>query len=236
MIGLKKRQPFTLKDSLRIDFALPLNEGAQIEDVQKRLQALRNLGVKQVVFVKEPISVTEADGNFVMPLSTDTLATEEGVLVESVPSYWLDEAFETFAKQHPLVAYRNKYVLLALRNWDSIRGLKGPLFEIRARGYEPVILHRDPKQYVRMKVRAVEYLNDLGCLLQLDLLTLAGVYGAQAKGRAETLVSKGWIGILTTGIRSVEDSVHLYEFLLATSSVSAFQQTIEQHFQHINLA
>jgi len=235
MIGLKKKQPFTLKDSLHIDFALPLHREEQIEDIQKRLQALRSLGVQQVVFAMEPISVTEQDDKFAIPLSVDTLGTLDGIMVEAVSSYWLDETLEVFAKEHPLSAYRGKYVLLALRSWESIRGLKGPLFELRARGYEPVILHHDPKQYLRIKLNAAEYLNDLGCLLQLDLLTLTGVYGMQAKGKAEILVSKGWISMLTTGIRTAEDSAHLGEFMLTTSFIPALQQAIGQHFHHISV-
>lgn len=239
MIGLKKKQSFSLKNILPVDFALPLNVNGSLQngDIQKRLHALRELGVQQVVLAMEPVTVTEEGYKLMdVPIDTGIFTTLDGLVVEAVPSYWLDDAFEIFIKQHPLIVYRDKYVLLALRNLSSIRGLKGPIFEIRARGYEPVILHKDSKQYNRLTAGAVEYLNDLGCLLQLDLLTLTGVYGAQTKSKAETLISKGWAGMLTTGIRIADDALHLQELMLPTSAISALQQIISQHIQYIRPA
>lgn len=237
MIGLKKKQLFSLENTLMVDFALPLNEKQKAIDVQqRRLQALIGLGVEHVVLTTEPISASLSDYYVKARNDKFLLPSLEGLSTEVVPSYWLDDGLETYVKQHALVTYREKYVLLVLRNFNSVRLLKSPLFEIRARGYEPIILHQDSSQYIRLRGGAVEYLSDLGCLFHLDLLSLAGAHGTQAKGKAETLVSSGRVGVLTTGVRTAEDCVQLRELLISTSLASALQQTIKQHLLYLGVA
>ena len=234
MIRLQKKQPVSLNHTLLIDCALPLGSDRKSSDTQSRVQALLELGVRRVVFALEPVSVTDAsDLSAVASLAKQW---SKSMAVEMVQSYWLDEALEAFVMNHPLTTYQDKYVLLAVRHWDAVRKLKGPLFEIRARGYEPVILHRDPKQYVSVNTRTAGYLKDLGCLLQLNVLTLAGVYGPQVRSNAEMLVKKKQVDVLTTGVRTATDVELLRVLQLAPSVASAFQEVVAQHSKYVGLA
>src|SRR5690606_30900466 len=127
-----------------------------------------------------------------------------------------------------------KYVMLTLHEKAAVRELKGPIFELRARGYEPIILHRDPRNFAKLRVPALEYLSDLGCLLQLDLMTLAGVYGQPAKAKAEALLTKGLIRVVTTGVNSVADAEQLTTLTIPANVISALEQSLERHEQLVN--
>lgn len=227
MIGLKKKQTFLLKGALTADFALQLSSGAQSEVIYRCLQDLKSLGVQNVIFATEPLSIANINYNSLFSYKTNILLPPYGLVTEVVCSYWLDEAFETFVKQHRIEAYRDRYVLLALRNFDSVRSLKGPLFEIRARGYDPVILHHDPRRYCKLRLQAVEYLKDLGCLFQLDLTTLTGVYGQKAQAQALLLMNA--IDFLTTGNFNLVNRNQVTALSLSNDVFFALKQAIEQH-------
>lgn len=228
MIGLKKKQPFLLKNKLTIDFALPL-KGKQLTNIGECMLALQSLGIHQVVFSADPIAATTESNLNDMQTDSFMLPIIEGVAIEVVPSYWLDETLEIFVKEHSLRTYRDKYVLLAMRDLNSVRGLKGPLFEIRARGYEPIILHREPRKFAKLKLTAFEYLSDLGCLFQLDLLTLTGAYGQHAKAQGEALLSAELVQSVTTGISNIVEADRLATVHLSSSVISALEQTIKHH-------
>jgi|GEM_PF-6160106 Capsular polysaccharide biosynthesis protein len=210
------------------DFALPL-EQEHSSRIAERLNALRNLGVRRVVFATNPISYIEWDRDNRFQADFSVSSVVEGIDAEIIPSYWLDENIEAGVKQFAPKAYRDKYVLFVLRDLNSVRGLKGPLFEVRARGYEPVILHRTPQQFANFKLSAFKYLTDLGCLFHLDLMVLIGVYGQRAKSRAEILLKVGLIRLVTTGISDGIDVDQLITVHLSPNALSGLQQALLHH-------
>ena len=232
MIGLKKKQAFTLKNALVTDVGLRLNRTAGDAEWHSRIEGLRILGVQRAITVTDPLTLSLKKRATAYGLPDIPLVN--GFSIEVLPSYGLNAALETYVQQKPLIAYRDKYVMLTLHEKAAVRELKGPVFELRARGYEPIILHRDHQNFAKLKGPALEYLSDLGCLLQLDLMTLAGVYGPLAKAKAETLLTKGLIHVVTTGVNSVTDAAQLTTLVIPANVIAALEQALGRHEQLLN--
>jgi len=219
MFTIRKKYPFTFKDKLTTDFGLSmatLREPAQLAGV---LEALPLLGVQQAVLAAPPgIDAAELH----------TLPTVAGLSTTLLPTYWLDESLETYVRQHPLEHY-HQFVLFALRDWAAVGRLKGSLFEVRSRGYTPVIVSHEPKAFAKAKLLAVAYLVDLGCLFQLNVSTVAGKHGKAAKAHAEALLAAGHFHLITTGIRSPQDTTELTTVSVGTNLLLVLEQVIAKH-------
>ncbi len=80
-------------------------------------------------------------------------------------------------------------------------GLKDILLRIKAKGYYPVLAH--PERYVYMSEADYRQIKDMGVKLQLNLFSLAGMYGPEAQKKAEYLLKQGWYDRMGTDIHSL---------------------------------
>ncbi len=67
--------------------------------------------------------------------------------------------------------------------------LHGLLRRIRLKGYHPLLAH--PERYAYMRMPDYEALKADGVLFQMNLPSLAGMYGREAEARAGTLLGRG---------------------------------------------
>lgn len=77
-------------------------------------------------------------------------------------------------------------------------GLNSFFDAIRKAGYFSVLAH--PERYVYMDEEDYAELKKSGVLFQLNIASLAGMYGHQARKKAEYLLSKGWYDIAGTDV------------------------------------
>ncbi|MDE5959925.1 MAG: hypothetical protein K2G59_07185, partial [Muribaculaceae bacterium] len=80
-------------------------------------------------------------------------------------------------------------------------GLDKLLFDLKLKGYVPVMAH--PERYLYYSVNnrdRYRQLHDTGLLFQINLLSLAGAYGKQEKQTAEWLLEHGMVEFIGTDI------------------------------------
>lgn len=75
------------------------------------------------------------------------------------------------------------------------------LQEIRAAGYTPVLAH--PERYRYMEYENYETLRAQGVLFQLNVMSLAGAYGKEAKESAEWLLEDGFYSYRGTDLHNL---------------------------------
>src|SRR5690554_7932028 len=120
MIGLKKKQAFTLKNALVTDVGLRLNRSSGDAEWYSRVEGLRVLGVQRAIVVTDPITLSlKKRTNAVQSLPE--IPQVNGFSIEVLPCYGLNEALETYVQQKPLIAYRDKYVMLTLNEKAAVR-------------------------------------------------------------------------------------------------------------------
>jgi tyrosine-protein phosphatase YwqE len=69
--------------------------------------------------------------------------------------------------------------------------LKDILFELQMSGYQPVIAHPERYIYLGNSKEFYDELKNIGCLFQLNLLSMSNHYGKPVHELAQYLIKKG---------------------------------------------
>lgn len=101
--------------------------------------------------------------------------------------YMLDASFSQHLNENVLLLGSN-HLLVETSYLSGPPNLKDILYDLSLKGYVPVIAH--PERYLYLPKEAIEELASLGYELQLNLPSLAGIYGKDVKKRAEFFLSK----------------------------------------------
>lgn len=93
-----------------------------------------------------------------------------------------------------------RYLLLELGFWGLPLGWERFVFELQASGYTVVIAH--PERYEYADPHELQRWYERGLLLQINLLSLAKVYGTKPYQRAEYLLEKNWAHFVGSDMHS----------------------------------
>ena len=135
---------------------------------------------------------------------------KEGLNVEinAAAEYFLDDYVGELVKNKiPLLTINGNMVLVEFSMAYPSHGLKDILFDMQMQNYQPVIAHPERYIYLDQNKEFYEELKDIGCLFQLNLLSLGGYYGKSSQELALYLIKKGHYNLIGTdlhGFRHLE--------------------------------
>lgn len=100
----------------------------------------------------------------------------------------LDNLFEQRLQQGDLLPIGNegKHLLVETSYFNPPYGMDDILLRVKSKGYFPVLAH--PERYVYMDTKDYERLKQLGVAFQLNLPSLIGAYGPDARRKAKWLL------------------------------------------------
>lgn len=104
--------------------------------------------------------------------------------------YMLDTEFEKRLKQKDLLLMDDDTVLVEASVISAPYDLAGMLQDIMSAGYRPLLAH--PERYRYLTLQDYGKLHDMGVHFQLNLGSVTGYYGKDARKKAEYLLDKGW--------------------------------------------
>jgi protein-tyrosine phosphatase len=120
---------------------------------------------------------------------------------QAAAEYYLDEHFEDLLKTDaPLLTLKDKMVLIEFSFLSQPVDLKKIIFAMQLRDYTPVIAHPERYMYFQHHRGWYDEMKDLGCLFQLNLLSLGGFYGRAPMEIAQYLIRKKYISFLGTDL------------------------------------
>jgi protein-tyrosine phosphatase len=122
--------------------------------------------------------------------------------------YYFDENVLASARQKTLLTLgeSSRFVLAELPTMQLPPRLGDVIFEIRLAGYVPVIAHPERCRGVQQDVAStLEMFSQAGALLQLDLGSLIGHYGASAKVAALDILKSGAYHVAACDLHRPED-------------------------------
>lgn len=90
--------------------------------------------------------------------------------------------------------------------------------ELRMRGWKPVIAHPERYAGVDQRLSIVEEWRRCGGILQVNVGSLVGRYGEEARVRAEGLLQRGWVDLLAS-------DYHARERLTIGAALSKFTES-----------
>ena len=172
-----------------------------LEDSLEALSRYESLGVSEVWLtphVMEDVpSTTEALKNRCSELCD---AYKGPLRLYLAAEYMMDSLFERRLRDRDLLPLGTggKHLLVETSYFNPPAGLVEILKSIKAAGYFPVLAHPERNMYMDMEDYAA--LTDGGVRLQLNLCSLAGMYGKNVQEKAFRLLRKGYFSIAGTDL------------------------------------
>jgi protein-tyrosine phosphatase len=123
--------------------------------------------------------------------------------INAAAEYFLDDhVAELVRNNEPLLTVSGKLVLTEFSMAYPSHSLKDILFDMQMQGYQPIIAHPERYIYLENNKDFYEELKDIGCLFQLNILSLTGYYGKTVQELAQHLLKKGQYDLVGTDLHS----------------------------------
>ena len=119
--------------------------------------------------------------------------------------YMMDALFEERLEQGDLLklGHENNRVLVETSYFTPPMDMDKILRRIKQKGLYPVLAH--PERYVYMNKERYTALKDDGIVFQLNLSSLAGAYGSEAKDKAFWILKKNYYNLIGSDLHSMRN-------------------------------
>jgi tyrosine-protein phosphatase YwqE len=119
--------------------------------------------------------------------------------VEAAAEYMVDASFEQLLKSEaPLLTFGKKHILIEMSYLAASPKIDQAIFDLKVNGYQPILAHPERYSYYHGQWKQYQRIADMGCWLQVNLLSLSGYYGPQVKKVGEQLIKAGLIDLIGT--------------------------------------
>lgn len=145
---------------------------------------------------------------------------EKGLEVEihAAAEYFLDENVEELlSDKKPLLTISGNMVLVEFSMVNPSFGLKPILFDMQMQGYTPVLAHPERYVYLERNKQFFDELKTIGCLFQLNILSLSGFYGKTVLDFAQYLARKNYYELIGTDLHNSRHLEALHDPRLMSS-------------------
>ncbi len=183
-----------------------IDDGAQtLEDSLTLIKGLQDLGYNKIIttphvmidmYPNKRTDILQRLEELKKALSKANIHIQ----IEAAAEYMLDDGFDDLIDNQEFLTFGRNYVLFETSMISRHPGLEDYVFKMRTKGYTPLLAH--PERYVYMKDDFSKYerLRDMGCLFQLNILSLIGYYGAASRKIAIQLLKERMVDFLGTDL------------------------------------
>lgn len=152
--------------------------------------------VTQDTFENTPEFISEAYGKLQAGLQESGIEIDMDYSAE----YRIDEMFVEQLEGGIVRRLHGDYLLVENSYIQEPYNIDQILFQVSMKGYHPILAHPERYMYYYDKPKRYDELHSKGILFQVNLLSLAGYYGKEAKKVAEMLIEKDYVDYLGTDL------------------------------------
>jgi len=175
-----------------------IDDGAKtMEDSMALLRAMKDMGYKTIITTPH-VMIDYYPNNtekILAGLETVKTALKENNIelsIKAAAEYYIDEHFiGLLDNNEPLLTIYEKEVLVEFSMLYEPPMLNDVIFKMLGAGYRPIIAHPERYLFFHRDMQRFRDLKDRGCMLQLNMLSVAGYYGYNIKLIADQLMQKG---------------------------------------------
>ncbi|GAB3024417.1 tyrosine-protein phosphatase [Spirosoma pulveris] len=175
------------------------------------LQQMADWGIQRVIttpHVSRDWYPNSSDSLRAGQLELQRLADENGlaIKIDVAAEYMLDEFFPDLIDKNDLLTFGKERYLLIETGWVSApQQLDDILFRLQTRGYTPILAHPERYTYYHTDEASLARLHDMGCLFQLNWLSLTGRYGRKVRTQAQRILKNNWVDFIGSDLHRPED-------------------------------
>lgn len=217
---------------------------AQISDSRICLEGLSNLGLH--TFICTPHRFAHKYPNNKASIQQSLNLLKQSLIVEplSLPfkltaaaEYMLDGELEPLLDPYEFMPLAQSLILIEFPYLSEPHYAEDHIFKLLAAGKQPVLAHPERYSYYFNNKEQIKRLVNLGCRLQLNLLSLAGYYGAASQKMASWLVSQQMIDFLGTDLHHIRHLQALQAFVTTNNLEKYFSDNpIKNHLLDLELS
>ena len=213
MFSIFKKKVFPATDYFPIvtdihSHILPgIDDGApDVETSILLIEGLMNLGITQSVATPHIIGDLYRNDattiNKALALIKDALDEKQiDFKITAAAEYMLDSYFlELLYLKTPLLTIKNNLLLTEFSYADKPYNVEQILFNIITEGYQPMLAHPERYGYYHNDLKQYNYLNELGFVFQVNLLSLTGYYGKPAARAANYILKNNLASFVGTDL------------------------------------
>lgn len=146
------------------------------------------------------------------------------IKLECAAEYYLDEWFvQMLDEKEPLLTFGANYVLIETSYINEPMLFQDIIFKIKSNGYKPVLAHPERYSYLYNRWNNLVEWHENEILFQINLNSLTGYYGPEAKRLATKLLEHKLIDFVGTDAHS-EKHIQFLQKLVFSSGFKKLQQ------------
>lgn len=209
MFSFYKKQTLTNYNFLSVDMHNHLIPGIDdglktVEESVDFVKELMQLGYKK--FICTPHILPEVYNNSpetILPqldVVKAALAKENiDVQIEAAAEYMVGFEFQKQLKENKrLLTFGKNYILIEMSFASPSQNISEVIFELKMKGLQPILAHPERYEYYNGQLEVFDEFISRGALLQVNLLSLTGVYGKLVKKTAEKLLKQKMVSFIGT--------------------------------------
>lgn len=123
----------------------------------------------------------------------------KGMGIGLAAEYMLDPQFDDRVNE-PILSFNNQHVLVETSYFAASPMMREQLYQLRLKEHIPILAH--PERYTYLSASHLLNMHKEGILFQLNLMSLCGAYGPEAKEKAEFLLKNNAYNFVGTDTHS----------------------------------
>ena len=132
------------------------------------------------------------------------------LLVDVAAEYLVDDYFFDLLQKNDVLTFGVKQYLLIETGWTRPPNqMEDILFRIQSQGYTPVLAHPERYHYYHQDKKPLLQFHELGCLFQLNWMSLSGRYGTGSQKQARFLLQERLISFVGSDMHRPDDSTNM---------------------------
>jgi len=182
-----------------------LDDGLQeMQQTMEFMRRLQELGYKKLICTPHILSEVypNSPGTILPKLGFVREALKENnidIQVDAAAEYMVDLDFENYIQaDKQLLTFGKNFILIEMSYVAASNNIENVIFQLRLKGLQPILAHPERYNYYLGNIEQYQRFIDLGCYLQINILSLLGYYGEGAKNTAQTLLKKNMVTFVGT--------------------------------------
>lgn len=182
-----------------------LDDGLQtIEQTVSYIRQLQQMGYKKLICTPHILAEVYPNSPVtILPkLELVRTALQENnidIQVEAAAEYMVDLDFENqVVDGKPLLTFGKNLILIEMSYVAASNNIESVIFQLKLKGLQPVLAHPERYNYYAGNIETFQRFIDLGCYLQINILSLLGYYGEGAKKTAQNLLKNNMVTLVGT--------------------------------------
>lgn len=181
-----------------------IDDGAKtIEDSIALIRELHGMGYKKFYttphimsdyFRNTPEIINEGLANVRKAIEQEGIPVE----IHAAAEYYIDDGFMRKLENEKLLTIGENYLLFEISYINCPENISEMIFRMQVLGYRPILAHPERYPFWYNNFEQYQTFRDQGVLLQVNLNSLGGYYGYDAKRIAEKLVEANQVDLLGT--------------------------------------